>query len=474
MPKSIPMLSAQTAPKPLDLLYLVLAAGGAERDRKLELIDLLKAILSSAFHNTDDGLGEVAWEGGQPYTMVPAFRYTYPTGTLVQGFLNLADVFAEASVSVDSWALDGGDSSYECDDTRGGAVIRVDGVPTAVRTFNVTGELGTEKSIFFYVGAGPLAYPCIIQHEGTTVATIYGGELVRLHFAGGGMPFVEVVGAPEVTLQSAKVWGFADERQLDLIDDTINSVFRITEGGVRALGVAGVQVRRRSTTLLEAIAGANPATVAHYLPHTDGYLYERVPYINDSGAIAGYHWLRVGHREVRYHDKDTARAGAGSLTTTWKDLAVLEIAYAEFGYSEETLGPPAMPTEFDMMLTVGPTAGGTHGFDGSRDNILFRFKWTNGAIWEGQILSSTRWGTGGSSATWVVRFRGWRSDTNGLVVPTLPLLGDDLWNGNAFPGGYVQASVVSGSMTHAAVSGGVASVKLRERLPKDYGPVESA
>jgi len=473
MPKSIPMLPAQTAPTPLDLLYLVLATGGADRDRKLQLIDLLKAMLSSAFHNTTDGLGEMPWEGGQPYTMVPAFRYTYPTGGLVQGFLNIADVFAESSMSVDTWTLSGGDSSYDCDDTRGGAVIRVTGVPTAVRSFNVTGELGTEKSIFFYVEAGPLAYPCLIQHEGTTVATVYGGELVRLHFAGGGMPFVEVVGAPEVTLQSAKVWGSADERHLDLIDDTINSVFRITEGGVRALGVAGVQMTRRSTAILEAIAGANPTSVAHYLPHTDGYLYERVPYINDSGAIAGYHWLRVGHREVRMHDKDVARAAAGSLTTTWKDLAVLEIQFAEFNTSEDFLGPPAIPTEFDMMLTVGPTAGGTHGFDGDRDDIRFRFKWTNGEVWEGQILSSTRWGTGGSYATWMVRFRGWRSDTNGLVVPRLPLLGDLTWNGTCFPGGYVQASVASGSMTHAAVIGGLASIKLRERLSKDYGPAES-
>lgn len=473
MAKSLPMLPEQASPTPLDLLYLVLATGGSARDRKLKLIDLLKAMLSSAFSNSTDGLGELEWNDGQPYTLVPAFRYTYPTGGLAQGFLNLADVFKEATQSVDTWPLTT-DSSYDCDDTRAGVFVRVTDAPTASRTYNITGELTTEKSIFFLVEQNPLAHECYIAHEGTTIATIHGGELVRVHFAGGGMPFVEIVGAPEITLQSAKVWGGADERHLDLLDDAITSVLRISEGGVRVGGKAGVQATRRSTALLDAIAGANPSGVAHYLPHTDGYLYERVPYINDSGAIAGYHWLRVGHREVRYTDKDTARAGAGSLTTTWKDLSVLEITFAEFGSYEETLGPPSLPTEFDMMLTVGPTAGGTHGFDGDRDDIVFQFKWPHGEIWEGQVLSSTRWGAGGSYATWVIRFRGWRSDTNGLVVPVLALLGEDTWNGNLFPGGYVQAKVVSGTMTHAAVFGGVASVKLRERLPKDYGPAESA
>ena len=472
MSKSLPMLpeSAATDLADGDLLYTVRGAGGADRDRKITALALFQGLLSGQI-----SLGDIEWVRGQPSTYVPAWRTSYPGGELQQGWLNLVDLFAETQATAVNWDLSD-DLDYDVSDAKSGVLVRATGTPEHTSTLAITGTLRPGCDLLVFVGEATLPIACLVT-VGTLSATIHGGELVRVHWAVGGSPMVEVIGAPEITLQSAKTWGGSDTRVLSLQDDTINSIFDIVKGGALFEGVAGIQLPRRSTALLEAVAGVSYPVRSHFLAHEHGGVFERIPVLHDS--VSPW-WLRVDRQRCRLQDKADARAGAGSLTTAWKDLTVSEAHFPEFSSDSDALSPPGIPTELTVYLTLLATGGGgSEGFETTRDNLEFQFVWAQAGapenlVWPGEILSSTRFGLGGSNSTWVLRFHGIQAGV--LHVPQYPVVTGpnlDCWAGNFLPGGGIQARVKSGTATHSVVGGAWIDFNLRERLPKDYGYRES-
>lgn len=477
MPKSLLMMDPADDLTPSDLLYLVEAAAGLDRDRRLTLGKLLKGFLRSEFQGTgDDQMDELPWAQGQPSIAVPAWYNEYPSGTRKQGWLNLKELVGRVGNEAATWTLSIGSSSIDLSDIEGDLACRITGTPTASRTMTLSGTMPTDREALFWVGPSVLPFPCLIKHGATTLATLRGGELVRVHFSGGGSPLAEVINVPEITLQSAKVWGGTDTRILQLQDDTINSVFDVAAGGLLTEGVAGLQLPRRSTAILEAITGVHSPVRSHFLTHEHGGVFERIPVVGDT--VSPW-WLRVDRQRCRLQDKVDARAGAGSLTTAWKDLTVSEVHFPEFSSDSDALIPPGIPTELTVFLTMLATAGGSEGFETTRDNLEFQFVWApagaaENLVWPGEILSSTRFGSDGSNSTWVLRFHGIQAGI--LHVPQFPAMtGPDLdcWAGNFLPGGYIQARVKSGTATHSVVGGAWIDFNLRERLPKDYGYRES-
>lgn len=477
MPKSLLMMDPADDLTPSDLLYLVEAAAGLDRDRRLTLGKLLKGLLRVEFQGTgEDQLDDLPWAQGQPSVLVPAWYNEYPTGDRKQGWLNLKEIVNRVGREAATWTLSVGSTSVDLSDIEGDIAYRVVGTPTASRTLTLSGTLPSDREVIFWVSPSVLPFPCLIKHGATTLATLRGGEVVRVHFSGGGVPMAEVINAPEITLQSGKVWGGSDNRILQLQDDTINSLFDVVGGGVLLEGVAGVQLPRRTTAVLEAIPGVHSPVRSHFLTHEHGGLFERVPVVND--AVSPW-WLRVDRHRCRLQDKPDARPGAGSLTTAWKDMAVSEVHFPQFGSDADALIPPGIPTELTVYLTLLATEGGTEGFETTRDNLEFQFVWAQSGeaenlVWPGELLSSTRFGAAGSDATWVLRFHGIQAGV--LHVPRFPVITGptlDCWAGNFLPGGYIQARVKAGTATHSAVGGAWIDFNIRERLPKDYGYRES-
>jgi hypothetical protein len=138
--------------------------------------------------------------------------------------------------------------------------------------------------------------------------------------------------------------------------------------------------------------------------------------------------------------------------------------------------PPGVPVDIDVYLTMLAATEDAPGFQTTRDNVEFRFVWDQAGaatnlVWPGTILSSMRYGTGGSNATWCLKFSGMQAGS--LLVPQVPSLfgAGNYWMGNFMPGGYIEVRVKVGSALHVAVGGAVLDFNVRERLTRDYGPL---
>lgn len=208
----------------------------------------------------------------------------------------------------------------------------------------------------------------------------------------------------------------------------------------------------------------------------DGHLCELVALAFSDEASSPPWWLRTQRQQVRLQDKDTGRRTAQpTAITTWTDIAVSEEHTPEFGAEQAALIPPGVPVELDVFLTMVGGYAEVPGFGTTRDNIEFRFVWdqrgaANTLVWPGTILSSCRYGTGGSNTTWCLRFHGIQAGV--LHVPQVPATfgTGPYWIGNHLPGGYIQVRPKAGSMVQTSdVSGAWIDFKFRERLPRDYG-----
>lgn len=180
MPKSLPMLDPNVAPAPGDMLYTLKDTGLPDRDQRSTLMEVLQAYLSGAFED----LGTLAWDKGQPITNVPAWRPQYPSGDLEQGWLNLRDVLDPVSNVDLSWNITSESPVVALESYTQSIRVAVSGNSDSARTFTLTGTPRAGQEIWFFVGTANLTTPALIKHGTDTLATVRGGELVRVYTLG--------------------------------------------------------------------------------------------------------------------------------------------------------------------------------------------------------------------------------------------------------------------------------------------------
>lgn len=192
MPKSLPMLDPNDAPAPGDLIYTVKDTGLPDRDQRSTLMGLLQAYLSGAFED----LGTLTWDEGQPITSVPAWRPRYPSGDLEQGWLNLRDVLDPVSNVDLSWNITSESPVVALESYTQSIRVAVSGNSASARSFTITGTPRAGQEIWFFIGTANLVTPATIKHGSDTLATVRGGELVRVYTLGVDL-VAQVVGGPQ-------------------------------------------------------------------------------------------------------------------------------------------------------------------------------------------------------------------------------------------------------------------------------------
>lgn len=202
MTKSVPMLDLNESPSPEDLIYAVKDTGLPDRDRKLTLLGLLQAYLSDSF----ESLGTLDWDAGQPITHVPAWRSQYPSGDLEQGWLNLREVLDPVSSVGLAWNITSENPTVALGSYTQSIRVAVSGNSETTRTYTLTGTPRAGQEIWFFVGTANLTTPATIKHGTDTLATIKGGELVRVHTVGTALVAEVVAGAKNLGRASDLTW----------------------------------------------------------------------------------------------------------------------------------------------------------------------------------------------------------------------------------------------------------------------------
>lgn len=258
MPKSIPMLDPNVAPAPGDMLYTVKDTGLPDRDQRSTLMEVLQAYLSGDF--TD--LGLLAWDKGQPITNVPAWRSQYPSGDLEQGWLNLRDVLDPVSNVDLSWNITTENPVVALESYTQSLRVAVSGNSASARTFTLTGTPRAGQEIWFFVGTANLTTPALIKHGTDTMATVRGGELVRVYTSGTAL-FAQVVGGPQNLVRASDLtwltgpllesWfeglGWADEDTPGWTGDQLKTVLDAQGPTYQEAASAGAAARRLSEEL---------------------------------------------------------------------------------------------------------------------------------------------------------------------------------------------------------------------------------
>lgn len=179
MPKSVAMFDpADGGLLASDLLY-VLQGLGIDRDRKLTLQQLFELCISNKMP-----LADLPWNSGDQH-YVPTWLPSAPGVESPRGWLNLNQLFKDATEHNMTWDLEAGSTTVDLTAIGQSVNVRIQGQPPAIRTLALTGSLPESKQIIFWVQSPTLNKEVRIVIDGTIYAILRGGEAVRIHWVAG-------------------------------------------------------------------------------------------------------------------------------------------------------------------------------------------------------------------------------------------------------------------------------------------------